>query len=214
MAFVGEEKLDAVHPVLAYRVRLLLADPALKGQYGVVSGMRTYASQKALYLKWASGRGNLAADPDRSIWTAPSFPYSWKPKGSWHMKQYDGWGHAIDLKRPAWHTRSMAKARVHPLLPKYGLQATVASEWWHVQAITSTGWVDGPWPPELPEGGDEMKQINDTETKRLFTVWTKDGTTTVREHTTYIASAGEPMPNVSYIIDQESAPARANLVKV
>ena len=164
MAFVGEHLLDRLHPILQHRLRLLLADPALKGQYGLIAGARTYAQQAALRAAYLAGTGNLAADPDRIMHTADTFPYGWRPRGSWHMIQYDSYAHAADLRRPWHHTRRTARNRVHPLLPKYGLKATVSSEWWHVQALTTKGWVDGPMPPDLEEEAPDMETLYDTET--------------------------------------------------
>tara|TARA_R110002020_G_scaffold392190_1_gene602480 strand:+ start:566 stop:952 length:387 start_codon:yes stop_codon:yes gene_type:complete len=62
------------------------------------------------------------------------------------MKQADGYGHAVDLRRPAGVTRSMADKAIKPYLAKWGLRQTVRSEWWHLQCLTSQGWVDGPLP--------------------------------------------------------------------
>lgn len=60
-----------------------------------------------------------------------------------------------------------------------------------------------------PDLGDTpMDQVNDTEKRRLFTVWQHNGTTHVREHTRYIATAGRAMPNVSYVIDEQVAAGR------
>lgn len=149
-------ELAGVHPLLAYRVELLLADPALGDRYGVTSGARSVAQQRSLFNRYLRGEGNLAANPDRAISTSAGFPYSWTPRGSWHMVQPDGFAHAVDLKRPWWHTRAKARSVVHPLLPKYGLKATVSSEWWHVQALTSSGWVNGPQLPNTSEEEDDM----------------------------------------------------------
>ena len=167
--------LDGVHPETARRVRRLLADPALGGRYGITSSVRTYEQQKRLYLRYKAGVGNLAANPDRTLTTGPAWPYDWKPKGSWHMVQADGYGHAVDLHKPWNHTRARARALVHPLLPTYGLKATVPSEWWHVQALTSNGWVnEPPMPlpnlPDLDEMEDEMIALIDTETNEGWLV--------------------------------------------
>jgi len=62
------------------------------------------------------------------------------------MVQADGYGHAVDLKRPVGVTRKQADRAVKPYLEKWGLRQTVRSEWWHVQALTSSGWVPGPLP--------------------------------------------------------------------
>lgn len=155
--------LAGVHPETARRVRRLLTDPALGGRYGIVSSVRTYEQQKALYVRYKAGRGNLAANPDRTLRTGSGWRYLWEPKGSWHMVQADGYGHAVDLKRPWNHSRSKARQLVHPLLPLYGLKATVPSEWWHVQGLTSNGWVGVP-PDDDDYQGDNMQTLIDTTT--------------------------------------------------
>lgn len=146
-----DSNLRGVHPVLAYRVKRLLAEPSLS-RYGTYPAVRDRAKQEALFAKWKAGRGNLAADPNRTLRTGAAFPYDWTPKGSWHMVQGDGYGHAVDLKRPWNRSRAQARAEVHPFLERHGLRATVRSEWWHVQALTSQGWVDGP----MPDGSDDL----------------------------------------------------------
>lgn len=142
-----DANLRGVHPILEFRIRGLLSEPALR-RYGTYPAVRTYAKQKALRDRFLAGKGNLAADPDRILRTGKSFPYAWKPRGSWHMEQADGYGHAVDLKRPVGVTRAMADRAVKPYLAKWGLKQTVRSEWWHLQALTSSGWVDGPLPED------------------------------------------------------------------
>jgi len=142
-----DANLAGVHPILEFRIRGLLSEPALK-RYGTYPAVRLYSKQKALYDRYKAGRGNLAANPDRILRTGKSFPYAWKPRGSWHMEQADGYGHAVDLKRPVGVTRAMADRAVKPYLAKWGLKQTVSSEWWHLQALTSSGWVDGPLPED------------------------------------------------------------------
>ena len=140
-----DANLRGVHPILEFRIRGLLSEPALK-RYGTYPAVRTYAKQKALRDRYLRG-GNLAASPDRVLRTGKSFPYAWKPRGSWHMEQADGYGHAVDLKRPLGVSRSQADKAVRPYLAKWGLKQTVwPKEWWHVQALTSQGWIDGPLP--------------------------------------------------------------------
>lgn len=152
-----DANLRGVHPVLAYRIRLLLAEPKLS-KYGTYTAVRSRAKQESLYAAYKAGRGNLAANPNRTLSTSSSFPYEWKPTGSWHMVQKDGYGHAVDLKRPWNRSRTQARAEVHPYLARYGLEATVRSEWWHVQALTSRGWVDGP----MPDGSDDLPKPEPT----------------------------------------------------
>ena len=146
-----EANLRGVHPVLAFRIRRLLAEPSLS-KYGTYPAVRDRAKQQAFYAKYKAGKGPLAANPDRKLRTGPSFPYPWTPRGSWHMVQGDGYGHAVDLKRPWNRTRAQARAEVHPYLARHGLMATVRSEWWHVQSLTSQGWVDGP----MPSGSEDL----------------------------------------------------------
>ena len=125
-----DANLAGVHPILEFRIRGLLSEPALR-RYGTYPAVRTYAKQKALRDRYLRG-GNLAASPDRVLRTGKSFPYAWKPRGSWHMVQADGYGHAVDLKRPVGVTRAMADRAVKPYLAKWGLKQTVSSEWWHL----------------------------------------------------------------------------------
>ena len=153
-----DANLAGVHPILAHRIRGLLSEPALK-RYGTYPAVREYSKQKALYDRYRAGRGNLAANPDRILRTGPGFPYPWKPRGSWHQRQADGYGHAVDLRRPAGVTSAMADKAVKPYLERWGLKQTVRSEWWHVQALTSSGWVDGPG----PNGDNEMFMTYDTD---------------------------------------------------
>jgi hypothetical protein len=150
-----DDNLRGVHPTLELRIRGLLSEPGLEA-YGTYPAVRTYSKQKYLFDGWKSGkRGfNTAADPDRVLLTGPNFPYDWKPRGSWHMIQSDGYGHAVDLKRPWYVTRAQADRAIKPYLQKWGLMQTALNvgEWWHLQALTSQGWVPGP----LPSSGDEM----------------------------------------------------------
>lgn len=137
--------LDGIHPILRMRIEGLLSEPALK-RYSYFPPVREYSKQKRLYDAYKAGRGNLAANPDRILTTSKAFPYKWSPRGSWHMRQADGYGHAVDLKRPVGVTRGQADRAVKPYLAKWGLRQTVSSEWWHLQALTSSGWVPGPLP--------------------------------------------------------------------
>lgn len=151
-----DNNLRGVHPILEMRIRGLLSEPALS-RFSIYPAVRTYSKQKYLFDGWKSGkRGfNTAADPDRVLMTGGDFPYDWKPRGSWHMIQSDGWGHAVDMKRPWNVTRAQADRAIKPFLKKYGLAQTALNvgEWWHLQALTSQGWINGPQPTT---SGDEM----------------------------------------------------------
>lgn len=194
-----DANLRGVHPILELRVRGLLSEPALR-RYGTYPAVREYAKQKALYDKYRKGTGNLAANPDRELRTGPAFPYDWTPRGSWHMRQADGWGHAVDLKRPVGVTRSMADRAVKPYLAKWGLKQTVRSEWWHVQALTSQGWISGPLPSQTE--GTDVQIITDPEKNRQFAIWSYQGTACVREYSQPRAGSGEDLPGISIIIDE------------
>ena len=146
-----EANLRGVHPILAHRIRLLLAEPKLS-KYSIYPAVRDRAKQERFFAAYKAGKGPLAANPDRKLRTGSGFPYDWVPTGSWHMIQGDGYGHAVDLKRPWNRSRAQARAEVPPHLARMGLRATVRTEWWHVQALTSQGWVDGP----MPDGSDPL----------------------------------------------------------
>mgnify|MGYP003115346651 CR=1 FL=1 len=155
-----DENLRGTHPILEFRIRGLLSEPKLK-RYGTYPATRLYSKQKYLYDGYKAGkRGfNLAANPDRILRTGRNFPYKWKPRGSWHQVQADGYSHAVDLRRPWNVTRAMADKAVRPFMEKWGLRQTVwPKEWWHVQALTSQGWIDGPQPSP---GGEEMFMTHD-----------------------------------------------------
>lgn len=194
-----------VHPELVARVEALLDDPVLEDRFGVVSAARTVASQRVLYNRWLAGTGNLAANPDRVIRTGPDWPYKWVPRGSWHMVQADGHAHAVDLRRPSDVSRAEARALVHPLLPKYGLAATVASEWWHLQALTSNGWID--LPDTLIDKDDDMTLLYDPESGRLFLEFTRTGSTVLREYGTVtdarVAAATE-VPGLAVVAEEQN----------
>ena len=196
-----DANLAGVHPILDFRIRGLLSEPALR-RYGTYPAVREYAKQKALHDRYKAGRGNLAADPDRVLRTGPAFPYAWTPRGSWHMRQEDGWGHAVDLRRPVGVTRAMADRAVKPYLARWGLKQTVRSEWWHLQALTSHGWVDGPTPSEHEGNETDMQLINDPENKRQFALWVYQGTTCVREYGKPRAGVGDDIPGCSIVIDE------------
>tara|TARA_R110002020_G_scaffold474377_1_gene705530 strand:- start:3951 stop:4598 length:648 start_codon:yes stop_codon:yes gene_type:complete len=155
-----DANLAGVHPILDFRIRGLLSEPKLK-RYGTYPAVREYSKQKSMYDRYKAGTfPNLVANPDRVLRTGPAFPYSWKPRGSWHMKQGpEGYGHAVDIRRPLGVTRSMADRAIKPYLAKWGLKQTVRSEFWHLQALTSQGWVDGP----SPSGDSEMFITYDTD---------------------------------------------------
>jgi len=115
--------LEQLHPTMLDRLEKFFADGRIKGNVAVVSGVRTKAQQQALYAKYKKGRGNLAANPNRTL------QGGWK--GSWHMVQLDGYGHAVDFR--VTNKRAITEEDVGRIAKGYGLIQTVKSEWWHFQ---------------------------------------------------------------------------------
>ena len=122
-------RLDLLHPKMLTRLEHFFADGRIAGKVAVVSGVRSYADQQRLRRKYEAGTGNLAADPDRrfgpkgldgkGIW-----------RGSWHMQQADGYGHAVDFRIVG---RGITTQEVNRIAISMGLVPTVKSEWWHHQ---------------------------------------------------------------------------------
>jgi hypothetical protein len=139
--------LSLLHPVFKKRLEAFFSDARIAGRVSVVSGCRSYAKQQYFYKKYKSGRGNLAANPDRRFGKNNFW------RGSWHMQQDDGYCYAVDFRIvgsgiSTWEVQGVAK--------EYGVLPTVKSEWWHHQPRSSEGWFDA---PALSEGKDETKEI-------------------------------------------------------
>ena len=131
--------LTYLHPEFRRRLEGFFADPRIKGKVKIVSGGRSYAEQKALYVKYKNGKGNLAANPDRrfgpkglngvGIW-----------RGSWHMCQIDSWVYAVDIRL----TGKINWGTAHSVADEYGIRKTVPSENWHMQPRYTTEWFPAP----------------------------------------------------------------------
>ena len=149
-------QLDQLHPTMVARLEAFFDDARISGAVKVVSGVRTRASQAALFKKYRSGRTKvLAANPDRVL------PGGWR--GSFHMVQPadcpgGGYGHAVDLRIIK---RRITTDEVATIARNFGLRQTVLNpfEWWHFQwrtadevFPTSTD-VDEPETPEVDWGG-------------------------------------------------------------
>ena len=122
-----------LHPKFKARLEAFFADPRIKGNVSVVSGVRTYQQQKYLYDGYKSRKPgfNLAANPDRI--NRAGF------QGSYHMSQpkFDGYGYAVDfriIKKGA-----ISTTQVNKIAEEYGIRKTVASEWWHHQPCRVNG---------------------------------------------------------------------------
>ena len=122
-------RLDLLHPKMVSRLEHFFADGRIAGKVTVSSGCRSYATQMGYYQKYLSGRGNLAANPDRRF-GPKGFDGLGIWRGSWHMQQFDGYCHAVDL-----HViKGIAKPDVNRIATSFGIVPTIqAKEWWHHQ---------------------------------------------------------------------------------
>jgi len=117
-------RLDELHPRFKLRLGAFFDDPIIRGRVAIVSGVRTMAAQQALYDKYKSGKGNLAANPQRRF--GNGF------QGSWHMAQpaFDNYGFAVDFRITG---KGLSTWEVNNTAKQYGLHPTVSGEWWHHQ---------------------------------------------------------------------------------
>jgi hypothetical protein len=161
-------QLDGIDPVLEYRLHLLFADPRMYG-FKVVSGVRTYNKQLSLYSGWRKRLAkvpgyehyNLAANPDNTFAHQEDGTF-WQ--GSYHMVQpVTGYGHAVDLRRPKGMTVEEADNLVKKVATPLGLLQTVRSEWWHIQARSSSGYYPGPMPEEAASTMELHVPLDDLE---------------------------------------------------
>jgi hypothetical protein len=125
--------LSLLHPRFKARLESFFDDPRIKGRVSIVSGCRSYAQQKYFYDKYKSGRGNLAANPDRRFGKNNFW------RGSWHMQQEDGHCYAVDFRIVG---KGISTWEVNNIAKSYGMHPTVASEWWHHQPRNGSGWFD------------------------------------------------------------------------
>jgi|TARA_B110000263_G_scaffold248654_1_gene264069 hypothetical protein len=117
-------RLDELHPRFKLRLAAFFDDSVIRGRVAICSGVRTMAAQQALYDKYKSGKGNLAANPSRLF--GNGF------QGSWHMCQpsFDNYGFAVDFRITG---KDLSTWEVNNVAKQYGLHPTVKGEWWHHQ---------------------------------------------------------------------------------
>jgi hypothetical protein len=124
-------RLDLLHPKMISRLEHFFADARIAGKVTVISGCRSYATQMRFYRKYLTGRGNLAANPDRRF--GPRGPDGlgiWR--GSWHMQQLDGYCHAVDFALIG--RGNISKPEVNRIATSFGIVPTIVDrEWWHHQ---------------------------------------------------------------------------------
>jgi peptidoglycan hydrolase-like protein with peptidoglycan-binding domain len=143
-------RLDELHPRFKLRLGAFFDDPFIKGRVSICSGVRTVAAQQALYDRYKSGKGNLAANPLRSF--GNGF------QGSWHMCQpaFDDFGFAVDLRITG---SGISTWEVTNVAQRFGFRPTVKGEWWHFQPYGR--FFDGSWnwfdAPELK--GEEVEKV-------------------------------------------------------
>jgi hypothetical protein len=123
-------RLDQLHPKFISRLEHFFADGRIAGKVTISSGCRSYADQMAFYRKYLAGRGNLAANPDRRF-GPKGFDGQGIWRGSWHMEQFDGYCHAVDLHIIG---KGISKKEVNDIAISYGIVPTIQKkEWWHHQ---------------------------------------------------------------------------------
>ena len=137
--------LSLLHPLFRTRLEAFFSDARINGRVAVVSGCRSYAKQQYFYKKYKSGKGNLAANPDRRFGKDGFW------RGSWHMQQDDGYCYAVDFRITG---KGISTWEVQGIAKEYGIFPTVKSEWWHHQPRSSSGWFDA---PALSESKEDRK---------------------------------------------------------
>lgn len=153
-----DESLALIHPEFRGRLQALHDEMARRGwRLGYTSTTRTAAVQAVMYAQWRAGLRKASAANPAAL--GPVSPWGWRQRGSFHMQQQDGWGHAADLNiedipgapQPF---GPVTWPKVHDLALGYGvifpLLHLAVPEAWHAQ------WWNGPLiapAPALGVGG-------------------------------------------------------------
>jgi len=195
-------RLEELHPRFKKRLTAFFDHPEIRGKVAIVSGVRTVAAQQALYNKYKSGKGNLAANPARRF--GGGF------QGSWHMCQpaFDNYGFAVDfriIKKGAistWEVNNIAKS--------FGIYPTVSSEWWHHQpyGMQPNGQWDWFPAPALAEKESTQASIEIVEVppKKHPLQILAEGVAKARKHVLRRGSRGEAVEFLQLLLENQGIP--------
>jgi hypothetical protein len=182
---------------------------------------RSYAEKEAIfrarYYKTISGRVWW----DRRLWKKRSgVAIAARPGTSNH-----GWGLAVDageerdgdISSEPFDAETLTWLKIHA--HSYGFSWELQSEPWHLRY-----WAGDDIPqavilyelantPIIQEEDQEMQLINDTSQKKSYAGWIgPDGFQYIRAYNDYV-NAGTPMPNISYVIQEQVDKGNIKLVK-
>lgn len=188
-------RLDELHPRFKTRLTAFFDHPQIRGNVACVSGVRTVAQQQALYDKYKSGKGNLAANPARRF--GGGF------QGSWHMCQpaFDNYGFAVDfriIKKGAistWEVNNIAKT--------FGIYPTVKSEWWHHQPYGMQP--NGQWDWFPAPALTEKNATVHVATKHPLQI-IAEGVERARKHVLRRGSRGEAVKFLQMLLENQNIP--------
>ncbi len=154
--------VSKLHPIMGLRVAALFIDLTAaglasdvpgQGRFQILSGVRTTAQQRSLWVDICLRQKRCAyvASPT----TVHRVDGEGVPRqGSNHQEQLQSWGesvgYAVDIRNTA-GSSSRAWAPLHDRLATYGLDwplKTGAVERWHIEAFprSQRTWLPGPWP--------------------------------------------------------------------
>jgi len=202
-------ELNGLHPRFRHRLSKLLSDPAVKGSK-IVSGARTFEMQKRLFDKYKSGRGNLAANPNRQF--GPKGKNGKRIfQGSWHQIQSDEhpegpYCYAADIRLP----KGLSWDIFSETAKKYGIYQTVFSpkfEPWHYQPY---GYLNGKWQwfpaPALENDAADTAKVKKAE--HPLKIWAA-ATAEARKHTLRRGDRGPHVLVLQTYLDKEGfSPSR------
>lgn len=161
-----------LHPEFAARDERLRYQAECEGMtVWHISTVRTYDEQLVLYNRYLAGIGNQAAAP----WASYNYqsPWGWLARGSLHMVQADGYGHAIDYGLIGdWN-------RFHEMAAFHGIGFPVPGERWHAQWWDHRGIYQNHLPPapQPPKEEDDMAAFLIQPDDGDIAVFTTDGVT-------------------------------------